>query len=126
MLPNGRSIVLERQPGADPQGFIGLEDEVDQHWDRLFMGAVLSTVIGIGAELGSNANDSAIASALRQGSSNSLSHRSANHTTQPQYPADPHRPPGVSGAGDHQSRPRPHSLPGLKDRARRSGRLYRR
>jgi type IV secretion system protein TrbI len=73
MLPNGRSIVLERQPGADPQGFIGLEDEVDQHWDRLFMGAVLSTVIGIGAELGSNANDSAIASALRQGSSNSLS-----------------------------------------------------
>jgi type IV secretion system protein TrbI len=73
MLPNGRSIILERQPGADPQGFVGLEDEVDQHWDRLFMGAVLSTVIGIGAELGSNANDSAIASALRQGSSNSLS-----------------------------------------------------
>jgi type IV secretion system protein TrbI len=73
IMPNGRSVVLERQPAADPQGFIGLEDEVDQHWDRLVMGAVLSTVIGIGAELGSNANDSAIASALRQGSSNSLS-----------------------------------------------------
>jgi type IV secretion system protein VirB10 len=73
LLPNGRSIVLERQPAADPQGFIGLEDEVDQHWDRLIMGAALSTVIGIGAELGSNANDSSIASALRQGSSNSLS-----------------------------------------------------
>jgi type IV secretion system protein TrbI len=73
IIPNGRSVVLERQPGADPQGFIGLEDEVDQHWDRLAMGAVLSTVIGIGAELGSNANDSSIASALRQGSSNSLS-----------------------------------------------------
>jgi type IV secretory pathway VirB10-like protein len=73
LLPNGRSIVLERQPAADPQGFIGLEDEVDQHWDRLIMGAVLSTVIGIGAELGSNANDSSIASALRQGSSNNLS-----------------------------------------------------
>jgi type IV secretion system protein VirB10 len=73
IIPNGRSIVLERQPGADPQGFIGLEDEVDQHWGRLAMGAALSTMIGIGAELGSNANDSAIASALRQGSSNSLS-----------------------------------------------------
>jgi type IV secretion system protein VirB10 len=73
LLPNGRSVVLERQPAADPQGFIGLEDKVDQHWDRLITGAVLSTVIGIGAELGSNANDSAIASALRQGSSNSLS-----------------------------------------------------
>jgi type IV secretion system protein VirB10 len=73
IIPNGRSIVLERQPGADPQGFIGLEDEVDQHWRRIAMAVVLSTVIGIGAELGSNANDSAIASALRQGSSNSLS-----------------------------------------------------
>jgi type IV secretion system protein VirB10 len=73
ILPNGRSIVLEREPGADPQGFIGLEDEADQHWSRLAMSAVLSTVIGIGSELGSNANDSAIASALRQGSSNSLS-----------------------------------------------------
>jgi type IV secretion system protein VirB10 len=73
IMPNGRSIVLERQSAADPQGFTGLEDEVDQHWDRLLMGAVLSTAIGIGAELGANANDSAIASALRQGSSNSLS-----------------------------------------------------
>jgi hypothetical protein len=73
IIPNGRSVVLERQPGADPQGFTGLEDEADQHWDRLFMGAILSTAIGIGTELGSNANDSSIASALRQGSSNSLS-----------------------------------------------------
>jgi type IV secretion system protein TrbI len=73
IMPNGRSIVLERQPAAEPQGFTGLEDEADQHWDRLIMGAVLSTAIGIGAELGSNANDSSIASALRQGSSNSLS-----------------------------------------------------
>src|SRR5215471_13668097 len=29
IMPNGRSIVLERQPGADTQGFTGLEDEVD-------------------------------------------------------------------------------------------------
>jgi type IV secretory pathway VirB10-like protein len=73
ILSDGRSIVLERQPGADPEGYAGLEDEVDQHWGRLAMAAALSTVIGIGTELGSNANDSAIASALRQGSSNSLS-----------------------------------------------------
>jgi hypothetical protein len=25
IIPNGRSVVLERQPGADPQGFIGLD-----------------------------------------------------------------------------------------------------
>jgi type IV secretion system protein VirB10 len=64
--------VWNASPRPTAKGFNGLEDEVDQHWGRLFMGAVLSTVIGIGAELGSNANDSAIASALRQGSSNSL------------------------------------------------------
>lgn len=31
MLPDGKSIVLERQQGADARGF-GLEDEVDYHW----------------------------------------------------------------------------------------------
>jgi type IV secretion system protein VirB10 len=73
ILPNGRSVVLERQPGADPEGYTGLQDDVDQHWGRLAMAAALSTVMSIGTELGSNANDSAIASALRQGGSNSLS-----------------------------------------------------
>ena len=32
MMPNGRSIVLERQPGADTAGYAGLEDRVDNHW----------------------------------------------------------------------------------------------
>ena len=31
-MPDGNSIVLERQPGADTQGYAGLEDEVDNHW----------------------------------------------------------------------------------------------
>ena len=35
ILPNGRSIVLERQPGADASGFAGLEDGVDYHWAEL-------------------------------------------------------------------------------------------
>ena len=72
ILPNGRSIVLERQPGADRQGFAGLEDEVDHHWARLFGAAALSTLLGVGAELGATNNDSAILTALRRGSSDSL------------------------------------------------------
>ncbi|MBP0574207.1 TrbI/VirB10 family protein, partial [Mycobacterium tuberculosis] len=32
IFPNGRSVVLERQPGADTQGYAGLEDGVDYHW----------------------------------------------------------------------------------------------
>ena len=72
IMPNGRSIVLERQPGADTQGFAGLEDEVDQHWGRLFMAAALSTLLGVGSELGATNNDNSIVAALRRGSSDSL------------------------------------------------------
>jgi Bacterial conjugation TrbI-like protein len=72
IMPNGRSIVLERQPGADTQGFAGLEDEVDHHWGRLFMAAALSTLLGVGSELGAASNDNNIVTALRRGSSDSL------------------------------------------------------
>jgi type IV secretion system protein TrbI len=72
IMPNGRSIVLEHQPGADTQGFAGLEDEVDHHWGRLFTAAALSTLLGIGSELGATNNDSAILTALRRGSTDSL------------------------------------------------------
>ena len=56
IMPNGRSIVLERQQGADVGGYSGLEDEVDNHWVELFKAALLSTILGVGAELGSGAD----------------------------------------------------------------------
>lgn len=68
LMPNGRSIVLERQSGADTQGFAGLEDEVDYHWGRLFAAAALSTLLGVVSELGANNNDNA----LRRGSTDTL------------------------------------------------------
>lgn len=73
IFPNGRSIVLERQPGADSQGFAGLEDGVDYHWGELFKGAILSTILSIGAEAGSSSDESTIVRALRQGTSDSIS-----------------------------------------------------
>ena len=57
IMPNGRSIVLERQQGADAGGYSGLEDEVDNHWAELFKAALLSTVLGVGAELGAGADN---------------------------------------------------------------------
>jgi len=75
IMPNGRSIVLERQQGADAEGYSGLEDEVNNHWGELFKAALLSTVLGVGAELGSGAdtgNNTAILQALRLGAANSL------------------------------------------------------
>ncbi|WP_435302883.1 TrbI/VirB10 family protein [Mesorhizobium australicum] len=73
IMPNGRSIVLERQPGADAEGHAGLEDGVDYHWRELFKAAALSTLLSIGAETGSSSSESDIVRALRQGSSNSIS-----------------------------------------------------
>jgi type IV secretion system protein VirB10 len=70
IFPNGRSIVLERQSGADPEGYAGLEDQVDYHWGRLFMAAALSTLLGVGSELGASNSD--IIRALRRGSSDTL------------------------------------------------------
>jgi len=75
MMPNGRSIVLERQPGADTAGYAGLEDEVDNHWGALFKAALLSTLLGVGSELGSTTGtggNSDVITALRRGSSDSL------------------------------------------------------
>ena len=75
IMPNGRSITLERQPGADTAGYAGLEDEVDNHWGALFKAALLSTLLGVGSELGAGSdtgNNSDIIQALRRGSSDSL------------------------------------------------------
>jgi type IV secretion system protein VirB10 len=75
IMPNGRSVVLERQQGADAGGYSGLEDEVDNHWKELLGAAALSTLLGIGSELGSGADtgsNTAVLQALRLGTANSL------------------------------------------------------
>ncbi|WP_354111420.1 TrbI/VirB10 family protein [Bradyrhizobium sp. S3.12.5] len=76
IMPNGRSIVLERQPGADSAGYSGLEDEVDNHWKELLDAAALSTLLAVGTEVNSgsdtaNTNSNLIA-ALRRGAGDSI------------------------------------------------------
>ena len=66
ILPNGKSIPLERQSGADTQGYAGLEDGVDYHWRNMFKAAALSTILGIGANLGASSNESELVKAIRQ------------------------------------------------------------
>ncbi len=72
ILPDGRSIVLERQPGADASGYSGFEDEVDHHWLRLAGAAALSTILGVGTQLGTTGDESALIQALRRGGAQSL------------------------------------------------------
>ena len=71
ILPNGRSMVLERQPGADTQGYAGLEDGVDYHWWDLAKAAALSTLLGVGAELATDDNDRLIR-AIRDGAQDTI------------------------------------------------------
>jgi type IV secretory pathway VirB10-like protein len=73
IMPNGISIVLERQPGADAAGYAGLEDEVDDHWDMLLKGAALSTFFSVGAEAGTTNSENSLIQAIRRGGSNSAS-----------------------------------------------------
>ncbi|MCP3387752.1 conjugal transfer protein TraI [Bradyrhizobium sp. CCGB12] len=81
IMPNGRSIVLERQPGADAGGYSGLEDGVDNHWKELLGAAALSTLLAVGTEVNSgsdvNNNNSGIIQALRRAAGDS-----ANQTGQ--------------------------------------------
>jgi type IV secretion system protein VirB10 len=71
IMPNGASIVLEHQPGADSAGYAGLEDEVDYHWGNLVKAAAISTLLGIGSELVLNSNN-AVVQALRTGAENTV------------------------------------------------------
>ncbi|WP_246731593.1 TrbI/VirB10 family protein [Methylocapsa sp. S129] len=69
IMPNGRSIVLERQPGADTEGYAGVEDQVDYHWGMLFKAAILSTVLSVGSEVGMSNNGNSLVQAIQQGGS---------------------------------------------------------
>ena len=72
ILPNGRSILLERQSGADTAGNAGLEDEIDNHWREVFKAAALSTLLGAATEIGSGGNDNDIIRASRRGAGDTL------------------------------------------------------
>ncbi|MCA1200146.1 conjugal transfer protein TraI [Sphingomonas sp. R647] len=71
ILPDGRSIKLDRLPGADASGYAGLEDRVDHHWGGVFRAALVSSLLSVGAQVG-NDDDDALVRALREGSSESI------------------------------------------------------
>lgn len=66
IFPDGRSLQLDRLVGADAAGRSGLADKVDAHWGAMGKAALLSSLLGVGAELGSDDDDD-LARALRRG-----------------------------------------------------------
>lgn len=66
ILPGGRSIVLDGLPGADTAGMAGLADRTDYHWGQMLKAALISTLLGIGAEFGDSDEDRLVR-AIRSG-----------------------------------------------------------
>lgn len=71
ILPDGRSLVLERQPASDASGFAGLQDGTNYHWGGVLKAALVSTLLGVGSELGAG-NDSDLTRAIRRGTQDSI------------------------------------------------------
>lgn len=51
IYPDGRSIDLRGMQAVDGQGRAGLEMEVNNHWGKIIMGALLSAVLSTGAQI---------------------------------------------------------------------------
>jgi type IV secretion system protein TrbI len=71
ILPGGRSILLDRLPGTDAGGMAGVTDRTDYHWGHMLKAALVSTLLGVGAELGSSDADRFV-QAARRGTQDSL------------------------------------------------------
>jgi type IV secretion system protein TrbI len=72
IFPDGRSIVLERQPGADATGYAGVEDGVDHHWWDVARAAALSTLLAASTEL-TTSDENRFIEAIRNGAGDTIS-----------------------------------------------------
>ena len=71
ILPGGRSLQLGRQPGADATGKAGIADQTNYHWGQILRAALVSTLLGVGTELGSDSDDRLVR-ALRDGGQDTI------------------------------------------------------
>ena len=64
--PDGSSIVIENMPGVDLAGYTGYKDKVDNHYGKLVGGAVLSSLLSVGATVSQGNYTNADMSAQQQ------------------------------------------------------------
>lgn len=56
--PNGTTIALQGMPGTDGMGQAGMNDQVDNHYMRIFGSALLISMLGVGEQLSQPQNSS--------------------------------------------------------------------
>jgi len=66
VLPDGSSVALDHMPAADASGYAGVSDRVDSHSWRLLKGIALSTLLGVGTQLGLGGGGSELVRAIRE------------------------------------------------------------
>ncbi len=72
ILPDGKSLVLEKLSAADARGYAGLQDRTDYHWGAIVNAAAVSTLLGVGTQTGNTDNDSDLVRAIRSGAADSF------------------------------------------------------
>lgn len=66
ILPDGSSIRIDNVPATDTEGYAGLSDRIDRHTWQLLKGVALSTLLGVGTELGWGSGESDLVRAIRE------------------------------------------------------------
>jgi type IV secretion system protein VirB10 len=66
VFPDGSSVDLDKLPASDPSGSSGLSDRVDSHTWSLVKGIALSTLLGVGTQLGLGSSGSELIRAVRE------------------------------------------------------------
>lgn len=51
IFPNGKSINLEGMPGVDLSGYAGFNDQVNNHYGKIFGSVILMSILSAGAQL---------------------------------------------------------------------------
>ncbi|CAM4182040.1 TrbI/VirB10 family protein [Palleronia rufa] len=87
ILPDGRSLVLERAPGTDGTGASGLQDRVNYHWGRVFLAAGLATILNLGLESRADSADD-VARAIREAAQDTIG-RTGDEIVQQQLAVPP-------------------------------------
>jgi type IV secretion system protein VirB10 len=62
IFPDGSSLRLGAFEGDDGQGAAGYRDQVDNHWARIFSGALLTSLFAMGVQLSQGQNSSVLQS----------------------------------------------------------------
>lgn len=66
ILPDGSSVRIDNVPASDTEGYAGLADRIDRHMWQLLKGVGLSTLLGVGTELGLGSGESDLVRAIRE------------------------------------------------------------